>query len=245
LHIRKKKAENILHQIHTEPKPAKKNQSSAGSGCLRCGTCCRKGGPGFHHADRSLIDEGKIPCEFLFTIRKGETAWDNVRGILHPQPSDIIKIRSREDSPACIFFSDAENACTIYPDRPLECRVLNCRDTREIEKIYSEQRLERKDLLAQVQGIWDIIEMHQQQCDYDLIRKFIADLRQGDKNALEKIGEMVQYDFHIRALTAEKGGKAMEKMTDFLFGRALRKTLEPLGIKIKMDGKRVCIMPSF
>ncbi|MGE0086072.1 MAG: YkgJ family cysteine cluster protein [Desulfococcaceae bacterium] len=211
---------------------------------MRCGTCCRKGGPCFHHADRFLIDEGKILCEFLFTIRRGETAWDNVRGILHPQPSDIVKIRSREDSHACIFFSEAENACTIYQDRPLECRVLNCRDTREIEKIYAEKRLGRQELIGKVQGLWDIIETHQQICDYDIIRKLIADLRQGNRNALGKIGELVQYDFHIRALTIEKGGKGMEKMTDFLFGRPLFNTLEPMGIKIKMDGEQVCFIQS-
>jgi len=245
LHTRKKKTGKILHQIHSDPNPAKQGQAESVSGCVRCGTCCRKGGPCFHHADRSLIDEGKIPCEFLFTIRKGETAWDNVRCVLYPQTSDIIKIKSRENSSVCIFLNDAENACTIYSDRPLECRVLNCRDTREIEKIYAEKRLTRQDLLGNVQGLRDIVEMHQARCDYDLIREIIADPGQGNRKALEKIGEMVQYDFHIRSLTAEKGGKAMEKMTDFLFGRPLWKTLEPIGIKIKIDGERVCIMPAF
>ncbi len=220
-------------------------QDSPVSGCLRCGTCCRKGGPGFHHEDRALIDDGKIPCEFLYTIRKGETAWDNVRGILHPQPSDIVKIRSRDNSHACIFLDEKENACTVYPYRPLECRVLNCRNTREIEKIYTEKRLTRQDLIGNVQGLWDIVETHQQRCDYDIIRKLIADLRQGKRDVLKETEEILRYDLYIRSLTIEKAGAAMGKMTDFLFGRPLWKTLEPMGLKIKIEGEQICIVPAY
>jgi len=232
-------------RIQTEANAEKKTGNEPVSGCLRCGTCCRKGGPGFHHADKNLIAEGKILCAFLFTIRRGETAWDNVRGILHPQPSDIVKIRSRADSPACIFLDEAENACTIYENRPLECRVLNCRDTREIEKIYAQKRLVRADLIGGVPGLWDLVETHQNRCDYDRIRKIIADLGQGNRQSLTQLGEMIQYDLHIRSLTIEKGGGAMEKMTDFLFGRPLWKTLEPMGIKTEIKGERVCIVPAF
>ncbi|MEZ4525510.1 MAG: YkgJ family cysteine cluster protein [Desulfobacterales bacterium] len=233
------------HRIPGEANLKKKPLSAPDKGCLRCGTCCRKGGPAFHHEDKSLIDKGKILCEYLFTIRKGEMAWDNVRGIAHPQTSDIVKIRSREDSPACIFLDEAENACTIYPDRPLECRVLNCRDTRGIEKIYAEKRISRQDLLGSVAGLWNIIETHQRRCDYDLIRKLVAELRQGKRDGLEKTGEMILYDLHIRSLIIEKRGTEMEKMTDFLFGRPLWKTLEPMGIKIRIEGERVCIVPVY
>lgn len=46
--------------------------------CMRCGTCCEKGGPGFHQEDRMLIEKGRIPLKYLYTIRKGEFAYDKI-----------------------------------------------------------------------------------------------------------------------------------------------------------------------
>ena len=74
--------------------------------CIRCGTCCKKGGPCFHIEDRMLIEKGKIPATFLYTIRKGELARDNVRGCLKPVDSDVVKIKSKIDSWACILFDE-------------------------------------------------------------------------------------------------------------------------------------------
>ena len=129
------------------------------SECARCGTCCIKGGPSFHHEDKELIDKGIILSKFLYTIREGELSYDNVKECLLPAASDIIKIKGQKDSWTCAFFN--ENECTIYDNRPLECRLLTCWDTREIEKVYSKNRLTRKDLLSAVEGLWDLIEEHQ------------------------------------------------------------------------------------
>ncbi|MGD9193367.1 MAG: hypothetical protein PVH58_15695, partial [Desulfobacterales bacterium] len=61
--------------------------------CMRCGTCCEKGGPSFHHDDRMLIEKGIILSKNLYTIRRGELAYDNVQGCLRAVESDIIKIK--------------------------------------------------------------------------------------------------------------------------------------------------------
>ena len=48
------------------------------SECVRCGTCCGKGGPAFHHEDKMLIEQGIILSKHLYTIRAGEPVYDNV-----------------------------------------------------------------------------------------------------------------------------------------------------------------------
>lgn len=189
------------------------------SECLRCGTCCKKGGPSFHHNDKKRIEKGVILSKYLYTIRKGETVYDNIRECLLSAPSDIIKIKSRKPSRTCLFFDDAENICRIYENRPTECRVLKCWDTQEIERIYAENRLTRKDLMGNIVGLWDLIEDHQSRCDYEKIRHLMKDSE--ENKALE---ELFQYDIHIRDLVVEKSGIHPE-MTDFLFGRPLRETL--------------------
>ena len=218
----------------TTPKPG-----TTISGCIRCGTCCEKGGPGFHIEDRMLIDKGVIPSRYLYTIRKGELAHDNVQGCLKPVDSDIIKIKGKEASWMCIFFDEVKKGCTIYDDRPLECRALKCWDTHDLEKIYSNRRLTRKDLVSQVNGLWDLIEDHQTRCDYNKIQDLINDLT-GVKGtrARRKLPEIIRYDAEIRNLVVSRGGLDAD-MLDFLFGRPLIQTLGNYGIKICQEGTKI------
>ena len=209
------------------------------SECIRCGTCCEKGGPGFHQADRMLIDKGVIPSRYLYTIREGELARDNVKGCLQPVESDIIKIKGKEDSWTCIFFDEVKKGCTIYDDRPLECRKLKCWNTRELEQIYATARLTRKDLVSEVKGLWDLIEDHQARCDYNKIRPLIKELS-GVKptRARQKLLEIIRYDAEIRNLVISRGGLDAD-MLDFLYGRPLTQTLGNYGIKIRQEGKKI------
>jgi len=208
---------------------------STNTDCRRCGTCCKKGGPSFHHEDKNLIEEGSILLKYLYTIRKGETVYDNVKGTLQITDSDIIKIKSQKGSSSCIFFNATDKECKIYENRPVECKVLNCRDTAEIEQIYHKNRLTRKELISGVPDLLELIESHQERCDYNLIRN-LAKERDTDQReeSLKNIFEMIQYDNHIRLLITEKGNIAPD-MTDFLFGRPLRETIRSFGLKIEKN----------
>ena len=212
------------------------------SECIRCGTCCEKGGPGFHIEDRMLIDKGVIPSRYLYTIRKGELAHDNVKGCLKPVDSDIIKIKGKKDTWVCIFFDEKNKGCTIYNDRPLECRALKCWDTRELEQCYANARLTRKDLVSGVKGLWDLIEDHQARCDYNKIQPLIKDLTGVKRTqARQKLLEIIRYDAEIRNLVISRGGLDAD-MLDFLFGRPLTETLGNYGIKIQQEGTKITPM---
>ncbi|MGD8649962.1 MAG: YkgJ family cysteine cluster protein [Desulfobacterales bacterium] len=219
--------------------PTTQKTGSSITECIRCGTCCEKGGPGFHQADRMLIEKGVIPSRYLYTIREGELARDNVKGCLKPVESDIIKINGKEDTWTCIFFDEVNKGCTIYDDRPLECRALKCWDTRELEQIYATARLTRKDLVSGIKGLWDLIEDHQTRCDYKKIQKLIKELS-GVKptRARQKLLEIIRYDGEIRNLVISRGGLDAD-MLDFLFGRPLTQTLGNYGVKIHQKGEKI------
>jgi len=213
------------------------------SACTRCGTCCKKGGPSFHHEDKPLIEKGIILLKYLYTIRAGELAHDNVKGGIRPVPSDIIKIKGPKGSWTCIFFDERKNICKIYENRPLECRVLTCWHTREIEEMYSKNRLTRKDLTASIAGLWDLIEDHQGRCSYEKVQKFVNALDSGKNNdALNGISAMLRYDSDLRRLVVQKGGLDSE-ITDFLFGRPLMQTLRMYGLKVKKQGNTYRLFP--
>lgn len=159
-----------------------------------------------------------------------------------PVDSDIIKIKGKKDSWACIFFEEDEKACRIYANRPLECRVLKCWDTREIEKIYAENRLTRKDLISEVKGLWDLIKDHQGRCDHEKIHKWVKALDSAiKKEARKELIELIQYDTEIRKLVVSKAGLDAE-MLDFLFGRPLIETIENYGLNVEQSGKKISLM---
>jgi len=208
---------------------------------MRCGTCCRKGGPGIHQDDRALIERGDIPSQHLYTIRPGELVRDNVKGGLMPADADIIKIKGRDDTWTCVFFDETEKSCTIYDSRPLECRALKCWDTRELEKIYAGRRLTRKDLISGVEGLWELIQDHEARCDYAEIRNLIKDLQSGDsRHARRRLAEIIRYDAEIRELVVAQGSLDPE-MLDFLFGRPLIETLPDYGIQVRRQGRKIIL----
>jgi Fe-S-cluster containining protein len=219
-------------------KPAETLSKKPISDCTRCGTCCKKGGPSFHHADKSLIEEGVIHSKFLYTIRKDELAYDNVRQCLEPVSTDVIKIKGQKDSLTCIFFNERQSACTIYENRPLECRALKCWDTKGLEDLYAKQRLTRKDLLSEIDGLWSLIKDHQERCNYKTIHRLVnAIKRNAGGDARQKLFEIIQFDTEIRKLVVSTAGLDAE-MLDFLFGRPLNRTIKKLGLKVRQNDKK-------
>ena len=200
--------------------------------CRQCGTCCRKGGPAIHQEDKKLLENGHIPLRYLFTIRKDEPVYDNIQGFIISAPSDIIRIKSRESSSTCVFFNPEYNQCTIYDKRPLECRILECWNTRKIEEIYNIGRISRQELLTNTPPLIDLVEYHENRCAYQIIKKLIHQLNQGEKkNALENIREILALDNHFRLLAIEKS-ICKTDIIDFLFGSPLQKTLQRMGLKV-------------
>ncbi|RMD54348.1 MAG: hypothetical protein D6828_04845, partial [Nitrospirae bacterium] len=64
--------------------------------CLRCGECCRKGSPTLYREDASLLRDKIISMEDVYTLRKGEMAYDPIRERIHPLKSEMIKIKEEE-----------------------------------------------------------------------------------------------------------------------------------------------------
>lgn len=211
-------------------------EGEEGASCRRCGTCCKKGGPALHAEDRILVEKGWVPLASLFTIRQGEPFFDNIRGGIHPATTDIIKIKNRDRQ--CSFYKIAEKSCDIYEHRPLECRALQCWDTAEIERVYADSRLTRKDLLDGVEGLWDLVCDHQRRCPYEKLYAY----RKGDgggNRELEKVVlEMIRYDDSLRNLVVRKTAM-QEEMLEFLLGRPLIDTIRMFGLRLGKDGSRL------
>jgi hypothetical protein len=121
--------------------------------------------------------------------------------------------------------------------------VLNCRDTRRIEQVYETARLRRQDLLPGVDGLWDLVEDHEQRCSYDGLTSLVAEGNcEGRLNREDAILEIIRYDAHIRQLVMEKG-RTDERMLDFLFGRPLVETIRMYDLELKKQTGEYRLLP--
>jgi Fe-S-cluster containining protein len=131
-----------------------------------------------HLEDQELVESGEIALSDLFTIRQGEPAFDNITHTIAPAVTDIIMVKGLPDSrPHCCYFDYASKGCRIYAHRPLECQALECWDTRAVENIYSVRRLTRRHLLSKVEGLWPLVQDHQDKCDYGYIDELATNLK--------------------------------------------------------------------
>jgi hypothetical protein len=156
---------------------------------------------------------------------------DNVTGRLCRVSEDIIKIRGQGQRWTCVFFDAAVKGCQIYASRPAECRLLKCWNPGQLAAMYTRERLTRQDLIAGIDGLWELVLHHSQRVSHGRIRQLLASAgpRGLDPDASAALMTMVRYDLSLREVLVEKG-KARPDQLDFLFGRPLTRTLPPLGV---------------
>ncbi len=212
--------------------------------CRRCGICCTKGGPTLHHEDRRTIEAGHIPLRDLYTIRPGEMVHDNVRDRLETVDVDLIKIRGSGNGWTCCYLDDVTHHCRIYRHRPLECRLLRCWDTADIEAAYHRSRLSRKDLLQESADLYELVREHSQKCDFRRLRQWIDEWDgTAGHPTVQAVVDAVSHDLSIRRVLAEKGGMD-PRLFDFLFGRPLTATLHQFGLRVQENVGNIIIRPA-
>jgi len=210
------------------------NSATHRSSCIRCGTCCKKGGPALHIEDRQIILDGHISIEHLITIRKGELAFTPEGEKLKPVQQEFVKVAGKGRGWECFFYDGEESSCTIYSHRPLECRVLKCWDTRGLLSITGKDLLSRSDILKPGDPFLKLIEDHEKRCSITEIEKLLASLSEENDGApsLKRMAKIVQDDLSIRsnALAEFTLPLAVEL---FLLGRPLFKILGNRGISVQ------------
>lgn len=212
--------------------------------CRRCGTCCEKGGPTLHLEDRPLVESGHIPLMDLMTLRKGEMVYDHIQKRAMPAPEELVKVQGDGKTWCCRYYQAQGKTCGIYADRPLECRVMTCWDTADIEALYHRDRLSREAMLSGVAGLWDLVCEHQRRCDYQRLAQLTAGgVSEMAADAMEAVSQMVNYDLHLRNVLGVKGGMD-ERMLPFLLGRPMTETAHGFGLAAEIDGQRVILKPA-
>ena len=198
--------------------------------CIRCGECCLKSSPTLQAKDLPQVGEGFIRIEHLYTIRRGELVRDNVYGGVIPADQEMIKVREKKEG-SCIFYDGGEKACAVYENRPAQCASLKCWDTAEFIELYKSPKLHRQDIIEN--GVLlGLIEEQERRCSYAALYDHVCRISEEGDKAVDKILELLKFDFHLRPFLAQKLELRIEEM-DFFFGRPLTETIVMFGLKVE------------
>ena len=225
--------------------------------CRRCGECCRLGGPSLTARDAALLREGRFALRHLCTLRAGQWIRDDdagrvlsgatlseIPGFL-PLAREVVKFRGSGDAAhpwQCLFFAvrDGTAACTVYDDRPEQCRALSCGDPASLLALLRGATADRRSLLRDCLSGPDaalrleLVEAHDALCpaaehaalQYRARLPYGPDIPAADvaaarRDALRRLEEMQRRDDAFRALCVERGAAAGDELP-FLLGLPLR-----------------------
>jgi Fe-S-cluster containining protein len=200
--------------------------------CDRCGTCCEKGGPALHYEDMTLLQNNWLNPEQLITIRKGEPVFSLAAEDPTPAQTELVKIKGSGSTWTCIFFQDKEASCTIYGHRPLECSLLKCWDSLDLEKVAGRNLISRHDIIATHDPVLPFIKTHEEKCsleNLDLLRSALNS-EDSQQQAIIDLTTLVNTDIVIRSQAYAKFRFGLD-LELFYFGRPLFKILEQFGLK--------------
>jgi Fe-S-cluster containining protein len=220
-------------RIGKKQKPINSPDPEVAAHCVRCGTCCKKGGPALHLDDLKILLGGHIRHESLITIRKGELALSPVSGIPEPIPKELVKISGKGKGWACLYYDEPKSSCAIYDCRPLECRLLKCWDTEMLLSVAGKDTLTRADIIGKDAPIMKFIEKHEKECPVQLAEDLISALRKkkDDRGSVAKLTALAHHDIVIRTQAVSEFGLSLEAEL-FFFGRPLFKLLGARGFQV-------------
>lgn len=207
--------------------------------CVRCGDCCRMGSPTLHVEDLELLKTGKIPWDYLLALRVGEPARSPFDGNPFILSEERIKVAEKEGTRECVFFNREASECSIYSDRPLQCRAQACwdpipgRDSAELDFLLRSHIFEGIELLVRV------MEEHESRCSFQALSAAFEELTRSKGENVEEVLGLLSYEDHFRQFVSEKF-QIPPQYLDLLLGRSFVKMASLFGFKVleEEDGSR-------
>jgi hypothetical protein len=103
-------------------------------------------------------------------------------------------------------------------------------------RLYQSPKLHRQDVIED--GVLlGLIEEQERRCSYALLSDHVRQIAEHGGKAVERILELLKFDFYLRPFMAKKLGLRIEEM-DFFFGRPLTETVVMFGLKVERQPDR-------
>jgi len=189
-----------------------------------------KGGPALHIEDKKLLVQKFVDRESLITIRQGEPIFSLEESTPEWATTEIVKLKGRNTEWSCIFYDQSRSSCSIYQHRPLECILLKCWDTTDLEDIANKNLLSRFDIILSDETITKYIHRHEKICGLKILGQLIPKQNgKLDKNTLAELNKLVNKDLALRSEALMHLNLNLD-LELFYFGRPLFKILSQFAL---------------
>ncbi len=197
--------------------------------CVQCGECCRMGSPVLHLEDLTLLRSGRISWDQLITLRKGEPARSPFDGRPFVLPEERIKVREEPGGRVCVFLDGATDRCSIYSERPLQCRAQACWDPMPAREAAEMPFLLRSHIFEGVDLLLEMIAEHENRCGFTALSEAFAKLSNGGD--VREVLELLAYEEHFRLFLSDAFKIPAQNM-ELLFGRSFARLSPLFGFKV-------------
>ncbi len=208
--------------------------------CLKCGTCCKKDSPTLVMEDMGLLRQEILRPEHLYTIRKGEIAFNSFEDKAVSLPHEIIKIRSAGGTTRCMFYRGLDGLCSIYENRPLQCRLQECWNPGRMTSVRAEY-ITRGAIFRPIKPLWDVISAHEERCSLEKWTHALERLEATRGHSVQDVLELLRYDHMARQFVMETFSMA-EEVLDLILGRPLKDFLCLWGLELVETSDREFIL---
>ena len=210
--------------------------------CVQCGECCTMGSPTLVSGDLVHLQDDKIPWNQLIALRMGEPAHSPYTGETIYLEEERIKIREKPGTQECVFYESDTFLCTIYDNRPAQCRSQECWDPRPGLNLASAPLLNRRELFGDIDTLRTLIDEHDEKCSFRKIESAFEKLKETGGENIDEVIEILGYEEHFRTFIADNL-KIPADTLDLIFGKSLVDFVELFGFQVENgpDGKRTLI----
>ena len=203
--------------------------------CVQCGDCCRKGSPTLQAEDLEILRQEKIPWDRLITLRRGEPVQSSIAGKPFILEEERIKIREKTGSAECTFLDAETEKCTIYADRPLQCRAQACWDPAEAKQLADQAFLARQELFGEIELLRELIDEHDRRCSFRKLTEAFESLQKSNGESIGEVLSLLAYEDHFRHFLGEKLNIPAQNL-DLVFGRSFSALVPLFGFRVVQEG---------
>lgn len=205
--------------------------------CVQCGECCRHGSPTLHLEDLELLKQSKLPFNKTFTLRPGEPVRSPFDGKIFHLLDERIKVQEKPGTEECAFLDG--DVCTIYVDRPLQCRAQACWDSAQYKELTQQPYLTRRDIFAELEVLLELMDEHNKRCSFSRLQELFKQLEEQGEETIQPLLELLAYEDHFRRFFGEQL-KIPEDTLKLVFGRSLADLVALFGFRVdeEPDGSK-------
>ncbi len=201
--------------------------------CLGCGTCCRTSSPTLYREDRGAIGDHGLAIKDLYTLRRGERVSSAREGKSRLLEQEMIKVAERPGA-GCVYLR--ENKCSIYSNRPRQCRRLQCWSGRHAGQDQDQRRLDRTAIYSGDPTALALIREYDLKLPAPEITRDLEAASGGESEAGERVLAWLELDHRLRLGISARYGYAPGELP-LLLGRPVRDSLGPYGLGVELDGR--------